>query len=48
MPGAVAQGILGNFDYGQNMAMDPSIFSLDDDMAAFGSMMDDFTTDIST
>ena len=45
MPGVAAQSYLGSFDYGQNMALDPSFFAVDDDMAAFGSMLDDFVTE---
>ena len=48
MPGVAAQGYLGSFDYGQNMALDPSLFAVNDDTAAFGSMLDDFVTDMST
>jgi hypothetical protein len=45
MPGVAAQSYLGSFDYGQNMALDPSFFAVDDDVAAFGSVWDDFVTE---
>lgn len=48
MPGAATQGYLGSFDYEQNMDLDPSFFAIDDDMAAFGSMLDDFVPGMST
>ncbi|KAF4468960.1 Oleate activated transcription factor 3 [Fusarium albosuccineum] len=40
MPGAA--DCLGSFNYEQDMALDPSLFSVDDDMVAFGSMLDDW------
>ena len=45
MPEIAAQSYLGSFDYGQNVALDPSLFADDDDVAAFGSMLDDFMTE---
>jgi hypothetical protein len=46
MPGVAAQSYFGSFDdYRQNMALDPSFFAVDNDVAAFGSMLDDFVTE---
>ena len=45
MPGITAQDYLGNFDYGQNMVLDPSLFVVDGDLAAFGSILDDFVAE---
>ncbi|KAF5006502.1 hypothetical protein FDECE_7123 [Fusarium decemcellulare] len=40
MPGTA--DYLGSFNYEQDMALDPSLFSVDDDMEAFGGMLDDW------
>lgn len=45
MSGVAAQSYFGSFDYGQNMALDPFLFAIDDNVAAFGSMLDDFVTE---
>ncbi|KAH8686510.1 fungal-specific transcription factor domain-containing protein [Ilyonectria robusta] len=45
MPGVEAQSYFGNFDYGHGMALDPSLLTVDDDMAVFGSMLDQFVTE---
>ena len=45
MPEVAAQSYLGSLDYGPNMALDPSFFAVDDEVAAFGSMLDDFATE---
>ena len=37
---------MGGFDYGQNMAVDPSFIAVGDDAAAFGDILDDFGTDM--
>ena len=42
MQGVAAQSLFGSIDYGQNMALDPALFAIDDEMGAFGSMLDDF------
>ena len=44
MPGIAAQSYLGSLDYGQNMALDPSFFAVDDDVAAFGGMLDEYNS----
>ncbi|KAF2740596.1 hypothetical protein EJ04DRAFT_454808 [Polyplosphaeria fusca] len=44
MPGVTAQSYFGGFDYPQTMPLDPSIFTFDNDPAAFGGMFDDFVT----
>lgn len=36
---------LGAFDFGQSMALDPSLFAVDEDMMAFDSILDEFVTD---
>ena len=36
------------YDYAQNMALDPSMFAIDDDVAAFGSMWDAFVDPMDT
>ena len=45
MIGLAAQSYLDNFEHGQNMTLDPSFFAVDDDAAAFGSMLDDFVAE---
>lgn len=45
MPGVAAQSYFGNFDYGQNMNFEPGLFAVDDDVAAFGSMLDGIVTE---
>ncbi|KAH8660808.1 fungal-specific transcription factor domain-containing protein [Tricladium varicosporioides] len=42
MPGIAAQSYPDSFDYGQHMAMDPSFFAINYDVAAFGGSLDDF------
>ncbi|KAF7554331.1 hypothetical protein G7Z17_g2944 [Cylindrodendrum hubeiense] len=45
MIGVDAQNYIGSFDYGQNMALDPSFLAVDDDVGAFGTILDDFVTE---
>ncbi|KAJ4255043.1 hypothetical protein NW762_009847 [Fusarium torreyae] len=47
---APPENYLETFDntFGQTMALDPSFFSVDDDMAAFSSILDEFMTDTVT
>ncbi|KAH7009932.1 hypothetical protein EDB80DRAFT_714107 [Ilyonectria destructans] len=45
MPGVEAQTYFGNFEYGHDMALDPSFLTVDDDMAVFGSLLDEFVTE---
>ncbi|KAF4954053.1 hypothetical protein FSARC_12266 [Fusarium sarcochroum] len=47
---APAENYSETFDntFGQTMALDPSFFSVDDDMAAFSSILDEFMTDTVT
>lgn len=44
MPGEAAESYSDGFDYGQNIALDPSLFSAEDYMAAFCSV-DEFITE---
>ncbi|KAJ9134322.1 Transcription factor [Pleurostoma richardsiae] len=45
MPGVVPQDYFGNFDYEQNLVLDPSLFAIDEDVVAFGSILDDFVSE---
>lgn len=45
MAGVTAEEYFGDFDYGQDLALDPSLFAIGDYAAASGSMSDDFVTE---
>lgn len=45
MPGVEAQSYFGNFDYGHGVALDPSFLTVHDDMAVFGSLLDELVTE---
>ncbi|KAI1385497.1 fungal-specific transcription factor domain-containing protein [Hypoxylon trugodes] len=46
MPGLSAQSYFESFDYGQNVGLDPSFFTVNDsDVMGFGCMPNDFSTD---
>ncbi|KAH8887521.1 hypothetical protein GQ53DRAFT_725719 [Thozetella sp. PMI_491] len=42
MPGLATQNYFGEFDYEQNLILDPSLLAVDGDVTTFGSMLDDF------
>ena len=48
IPGvAMQQSYLNKFDYGQDIPLDPSLFTIDDDREVFGGIFGEFTTDAS-
>lgn len=42
MSGIALQSHLGSFDYGEDMAIDLSLFTVNDEIVPFGNMLDDF------